>query len=145
MIADVQGIAVANHLVENTIPVLAVADVPASIRFYLQTLDFKLDWGGEGDTAHIASVSRDGHAIMLQRRRPVQPNWVWIGVTALVPLWDKLRANSAVTVLLRPTNQPWALEMKIHDPDGNVLWFGTDPLPGVPFGTELADSQLPRA
>jgi hypothetical protein len=34
--------------------------------------------------------------------------------------------------------------MMIHDPDANILWFGDDPLPDVPFGTEPADSQLPR-
>src|SRR5262249_9163247 len=54
--------------VENTIPVLAVADVRASIRFYCDNLDFKLDWQGDADPPHIASVSRDGHPIMLQLR-----------------------------------------------------------------------------
>ena len=56
-----------NYLVENTIPVLAVADVPASIRFYREKLGFQLDWTGDGDPPHIASVSRDGHAIMIYR------------------------------------------------------------------------------
>jgi hypothetical protein len=32
--------------------------------------------------------------------------------------------------------QPWALEMKIHDPDRNVIWSGFDSTPGKPFGTE---------
>lgn len=51
------------HL-ENTIPVLAVADVTASIRFY-HSLGFTTDWQA-GDT--VAQVSRDRHPIMLQRR-----------------------------------------------------------------------------
>ena len=34
--------------------------------------------------------------------------------------------------------------MKIADPDGNILWFGTESLKDVPFGAEPADDQLPR-
>ena len=127
--------------VENTIPVLAVADVPASIRFFCEILEFKLDWCGEADPPQIASVSRDGHAIMLQRRQPVAPGCVWLGTSGLASLWERLRSQDAVAVVQRPTNQRWALEMKIKDPDGNILWFGTEPLTNVPFGRELADGQ----
>jgi catechol 2,3-dioxygenase-like lactoylglutathione lyase family enzyme len=107
--------------VENAIPVLAVADVPASIGFYRKILGFKLDWGGDGEVSHIAQVSRDGHAIMLQRRRPVTRSCVWIGLSVMAPLWKKIRSSRDVEIVERPTNQPWALEMKIADPDGNVL------------------------
>ena len=44
-------------------------------------------------------------------------------------------------VVQRPTNQTFALEMKIKDPDGNILWFGTEPLKDVPFGQEPPDDQ----
>jgi catechol 2,3-dioxygenase-like lactoylglutathione lyase family enzyme len=132
-----------NYLVENTIPVLAVAEVPASIRFYCEKVGFALDWSGDGDPPLIASVSRDGHSIMLQRRDRVHPGLVWIGVSDLVPLWDAIRSSDAIAVVERPTNQSWALEMQIKDPDGNVLWFGMEPLPNVPFGSEPDDSQLP--
>src|SRR5437870_3335094 len=57
--------------VENAIPVLAVTDVQASIRFYLEKLGFKLDWAGGADPPQIAQVSRDAHPIMLQCRGPV--------------------------------------------------------------------------
>jgi catechol 2,3-dioxygenase-like lactoylglutathione lyase family enzyme len=134
--------ATGREIVENTIPVLAVADVPASIRFYCNVLDFKYDWAGEGDTPQIASVSRDGHAIMLQHRSPLTPGCVWIGTSGLESLWEKVRSSRTVEVAQRPTNQPWALEMKIRDPDGNVLWFGTESLTGVPFGQEPAEGEL---
>ena len=130
--------------VENTIPVLAVSDLQASIRFYRDVLGFKLDWGGEGDSSHIASVSRNGHAIMLQRRDPVAAGCVWIGGPMLVSLWDKIQSCGDDIVVQRPTNRYWALEMKIRDPDGNILWCGTEPLKDVPFGSEPADNQLPR-
>jgi hypothetical protein len=32
--------------------------------------------------------------------------------------------------------------MKIKDPDGNILWFGTEPIEGVPFGQEPADGEM---
>lgn len=134
-----------HDLVENTIPVLAVADVPAAIRFYCERLQFQLDWVGTGEPPQIASVSRDGHAIMLQRREPATASCVWIGLSELTPLWEQLRSCGDVTVAQRPTNQPWALEMKIKDADGNVLWFGTEPLKGVPFGQEATESELRRA
>ncbi len=92
------------EVVENTIPVLAVADVLASIRFYREILDFKHDWSGSANPPQIASVSRDGHPIMLQRREPVAPGCVWIGTSDLASLWDRLRSNSNVTVIQRPTN-----------------------------------------
>jgi catechol 2,3-dioxygenase-like lactoylglutathione lyase family enzyme len=121
-----------------------VADVPASVRFYRDVLGFKLDWGAEGDSSRIGSVSRDGHAIMLQQRKGGTPGVVWIGVDSIVPLWDKVKSDPSVKIVQRPTNQPWALEMRIADPGGNVLWFGMDSLKDVPFGKEPADAQLPR-
>ncbi len=130
--------------VENTIPVLAVNDVQASIRFYRDALGFQRDWGGEDEASHLASVSRDGHAIMLQRRGPVTPGCVWIGVSGLAGIWEAVRAGRA-TVVQRPTNQPWALEMRIADPDGNTLWFGAEPLKGVPFGQEAPEDRLHAA
>jgi hypothetical protein len=129
-------------LVENTIPVLAVADVPTSIRFFCEILEFKVDWCGEADPPQIASVSRDGHAIMLQHRPPAAPGCVWVGTSGLASLWARVRSIAPDAVLQRPTNQRWALEMKVKDPDGNILWFGTEPLANLAFGRELADCDL---
>ena len=131
------------EVVENTIPVLAVADVEASIRFFCDVLEFKVDWCGDADPLQIASVSRDGHPIMIQHRKPAAPGSMWMGMSGLAGLWEKVRSNSRIAVVQRPTNQRWALEMKIKDPDGNILWFGTEPLTNVPFGQELADCDLP--
>jgi hypothetical protein len=95
-------------------------------------------------TDPVTPVSCDGHAIMIQRRDPVTPGCVWIGTSGLASLWEKLRSSGNVEVVQQPTNQPWALEMKIRDPDGNVLWFGTEPLENVPFGQEPTDSELKK-
>lgn len=125
-------------LIENTIPVLAVRDVQVSLRFYCDLLEFQRDWGGDGEMSDIASVSRDDQPIMLQRRKQAGSGCVWIGVSSLVSLWNLVRSNAAVHVVQPPTNHRWALEMKIQDPDGNILWFGTDPLTDVPFGEDCS-------
>jgi len=124
--------------IENTIPVLAAADVSRSITFYRDELGFQLDWGGLPDMPHIASVSCDGHPIMLQRREPAGAGCVWIG-GPIQELWHKLRNRPDIKIVQRPTNHPWALDMIIKDPDGNLLWFGTETLEKVPFGTEPVD------
>jgi hypothetical protein len=38
-----------------------------------------------------------------------------------------------VNILLPPTNFPWALEMQVEDPDGNVLRIGSEPKTDRPF------------
>ena len=53
--------------------------------------------------------------------------WVWFGVDDVKPLYERYKANGA-TILMPPTNFPWALEFRVQDPDGHVLRFGSDPL-----------------
>lgn len=62
---------------------------------------------------------------MLQRSGNAGRSTVWIGVED-----DSIFmfiAKAGAKILQSPTQQPWAYEMKIADPDGNVLWLGTDP------------------
>ena len=56
------------------------------------------------------------------------PSCVWIGLRT-----DKLFLefrNQGVPVIQEPENKPWAYEMKIQDPDGNILLLGTAPKQG---------------
>ena len=119
------------RIVECTIPVLPVSDLQRSVRYYTQTLGFKLDWGGaEADT--ICSVSRDGCSVMLsQQIKSDSPVWVWIGLED-DSLFDLYRSLN-VRVLQEPKNYPWAYEMKFADEDGNVLWLGTEPRSDMSF------------
>jgi predicted lactoylglutathione lyase len=111
--------------VENTIPVLPVRNLARSLEFYIQTLGFQLDWGG-GEGSIIASVSRDGCPIMLAEGfSNAHPQWVWIGMDNDT-LFDEWRKAGA-PVRQEPQNWDWAYEMKFEDPDGNVLWLGTEP------------------
>jgi catechol 2,3-dioxygenase-like lactoylglutathione lyase family enzyme len=115
--------------VECIIPILRVNSVAASIRYYVDVLSFMVDWGGEAEST-FASVSRDGRAIMLSQGEQGQPGtWIWIGVDDIEPLFAEFKAKN-VKFREQPTNYPWAYEMKIEDPDGHVLRFGSDPRGG---------------
>jgi catechol 2,3-dioxygenase-like lactoylglutathione lyase family enzyme len=112
---------------ECVIPILRVNSLTVSVGYYVDVLGFKVDWGGEVDST-FASVSRDGRPIMLSQGEQGQPgSWLWIGVEDIEPLFAEYRAKG-VKFREQPTNYPWAYEMKIEDPDGHVLRFGSDPL-----------------
>lgn len=115
---------------ECVIPILRVGSLRASIDYYVSVLGFKVDWHEPGG---MASVSRDGRAIMLCEGGQGNPGtWVWIGVDDSAILFDEYRAKGA-TIRMAPTNYPWAYEMQVEDPDGHVLRFGSEPRADRPF------------
>lgn len=114
-------------MVENTIPVLPVKNLAQSMTFYIESLGFTEDWRG----GLIGSVSRDGCCIMLSEMTGMSnPGWVWIGVRD-DSVFEDYRALG-VKVRQEPRNFVWAYEMKFEDPDGNVLWLGTETRKDLP-------------
>ncbi len=111
---------------EHADPILRVASMARSLRYYIDVLGFtNADWGGNDFTC----VSRDGASIYLCERDQGQPGtWVWVGVEDVAALYEEYRQSGA-TILDPPQNFPWAYEMKVRDPDGHVLRFGSEPLP----------------
>jgi predicted enzyme related to lactoylglutathione lyase len=109
---------------EGSQPILRVEDMAASVRFYVDQLGFKsATWG----TDEFTSVNRDRAGIYLCRGgQGAGRAWVWIGVEDVEKLHEDYKAKG-VTILLEPTNYPWALEIHVEDPDGNVLRFGSEP------------------
>jgi predicted enzyme related to lactoylglutathione lyase len=109
---------------EGSQPILRVENMEVSLQFYVDVLGFEnAKWGGEDFT----SVSRDRAAIYLcQRGQGRGGAWIWIGVEDVEQLHEEYKSRG-VTIRLQPTNYPWALEMQIEDPDGNVIRFGSDP------------------
>jgi len=115
-------------------PILRVANLDASVRYFVGVLGFEVDWRAEGV---IVSVGRGPCHIFLSEGDQGNPGaWVWIGVGDAAALYDELLAKGA-KVRQPPTNHPWALEIQVEDLDGNVLRFGSDPLEGQPFGEWL--------
>jgi len=109
---------------EGSQPILRVEDMQASLRFYVGQLGFtNVSWGGDDFT----SVSRDQAAIYLCRRDQGRGGaWLWIGVEDVENLHEEYKAQG-VAIRMAPMNFPWALEMHVEDPDGNVIRFGSDP------------------
>ena len=106
-------------------PILSVADLARSLKYYVEVLGFSnADWGGDDFTC----VTRGNAAIYLSEGDQGHPGtWVWIGVGDVSLLYEEYKARG-VTILQPPESFPWALEMKVGDPDGHVLRFGSDPL-----------------
>ena len=117
---------------ENSAPIFRVADMAASVRYYVEVLGFtNADWG----TDEFTSVNRDRAGIYLCRGGQGQPGtWAWIGVEDVEALHREYIASGA-TILHAPANYPWALEMKVVDPDGHVLRLGSEPKANRPFDT----------
>ena len=115
---------------ENAVPILNVADMAASVRYYVEALGFRnADWGNENFT----SVNRDGAAIYLCRAGQGRPGtWVWIGVEDAAAVYEEYRASGA-RVRRGLRNFPWAYELQVEDPDGHVLRFGSEPREDLPF------------
>jgi catechol 2,3-dioxygenase-like lactoylglutathione lyase family enzyme len=115
-------------------PVFRVSDLQASINYYVNALGFKVDWQHED---FFASVSRDRCGIFLSVGDQGHPGtWVWIGVGNIEMVCDELRKKGA-NIRHPPTNYPWALEMQVEDPDGNVLRIGSEQREGEPYGEWL--------
>ena len=110
--------------VEMIDPILCVSDLDRALRYYTQVLGFEAaDW----TTGDFTAVSLQSCGIYLAQGAQGHPGtWVWVGVGDVRPLYDLYRSRGAV-VRLPPTNYPWALEIQIEDPDGNVRRFGSDP------------------
>lgn len=118
---------VARTRFEHAHPILNVSEMRQSLRYYLDVLGFSnAEWGSDDFTC----VSRDGANIYLSQGDQGHPGtWVWLGVDDVEALYEEYRASGA-EILHPPENLPWACEMKVGDPDGHVLRFGSDPKAG---------------
>jgi predicted enzyme related to lactoylglutathione lyase len=115
---------------ENSAPILSVADMSVSLRYYVDVLGFKnADWGND----EFTSVNRDAATIYLCRGGQGRPGtWVWIGVEDVAALYEEYKSRGA-KIRHAPENYPWAYETKVEDPDGHVLRFGSEPRTNLPF------------
>lgn len=119
---------------EGVSPILRVRSLSESVDYYVRVLGFKLDWQ---DSGLFASVSRGRCGLFLcEGGQGNLGAWVWIGVGDAEALHAEYLATGA-KIRHPPTNYPWAYEMQVEDPDGNVLRMGSEPKDGQPFGEWL--------
>ena len=115
-------------------PIVPVSDLPTSVEYYVEKLGFSIDWGTPGV---ITAVSRGRCGLFLvEADQGHSGTWVYIGVGDAAALHDEFTRKGAL-IRQPPTNFAWALEMQVSDPDGNVLRFGSEPIPGAPEGPWL--------
>ncbi len=121
-------------------PVFRVADLEASLAYYVNALGFKINFRHE---TFFASISRDRCNIFLcVGDQGHFGTWVWIGVGDVELVEKEILAKGAKVRHL-PTNYPWALEMQVEDLDGNVLRIGSDPRKDEPYGEWLDMNGVP--
>ena len=115
--------------IENIVPILYVKDVRVSVEWYEKMLGLEEeDWGDR-----FTSVGRDNWGMYLCEGAQGQPGtWIWIGVSDVEPLYENLKAKGA-KIVLPPTNFGHALEIRVEDPDGHVLRFGSGPRDDLPI------------
>ena len=118
---------------ENVCPILRVANLEASIAYYVDVLGFKVNW----NAGRMASVGRGRCGIMLTEDEQGNPgSWVWVGVGDADLLYEEYRAKGA-KIRHPPNNYDWAYELQVFDLDGNVLRLGSDTKKDQPLGTWL--------
>lgn len=109
-------------------PVLFVADVAASVAFYVGALGFSEAWRHEEDGRPlVAQVDRNGCELILSSQWPHKAGtgmmFVSLDRTVFDALWPELAARGVAV-----REGFWGYPSKIvDDPDGNQLYF---PEPG---------------
>jgi len=119
-------------------PVLHVADVEASLRFYVNRLGFTSPWRYEEDgRAHVAQVDRQGCALILADTWPekIGKGLMFISLNVEPDTSEAKTREAAVTALdaLRAELESRGVPVKegswgyrllvVDDPDGNQLFF----------------------
>ena len=105
------------------IPMLPVADVRRSIEFYVEQLDFKLDF----NAGTYGGVRRDAIEVHFWRTdAPAQPRdgSCRIEVTEIRKLYSAYKDRGLITKAGDIEAKPWGTtEFIVTDPDGNSLTF----------------------
>jgi uncharacterized glyoxalase superfamily protein PhnB len=102
-------------------PIVQVANLRASQRYYRDALGFQIDWE-YGEPADISSVSRGDSVIFLCQGCQGAPGSVAMVFTHSVDRLHEELARKGALIKAPPRNMPWGLrEMQVADLDGNVL------------------------
>ncbi len=128
--------------VTNLRPMIAVRDLPATVRFYVEKLGFNCN-AMFGNPPVWAEVERDGTSIMfnappradVERDVPAKSRdyqVYYFDVDGVVALHAELKSRGVNVTNLRITSYQMK-EFEVRDPDGCWLWFGqpTDEPPTV--------------
>ncbi len=115
------------------VPVLRVASVPSSLRFYAETLDFEVAWSwsraGDFDGEDpVYGCVMNGESILFVTEGPTggRAGWIFLELPAVEDVDDlfaELKERGAA-VVAGVEDKPWgSREFAIEDPDGHRLQF----------------------
>lgn len=118
------------HRIVASRSVLAVRDLQASTRFYIDVLGFQRDFGD--DDGSWSFLSRDAFKVMLGECPDVTPaselgdhSYVAYLIVEGVDQLHEEFARRGAQVIAPPTDEPWGLrEFGIRTPDGHRIRFG---------------------
>jgi len=115
---------------ERANPILRVDNMAIAVQYYVDVLGFtNASWGNE----YFTSVSRDHAGIYLVvGEQGNVGSWAWIGVGDAAKVHEELLAKGA-NIQQGPRNYPWALEIHVKDPSGNILRMGSEPICDRPY------------
>ena len=125
-------------------PVLHVADVEASLRFYVDQLGFTSPWRYDEDgKAHVAQVERLGCALILADSWPEKSGKGLVFISLNVPMEEQIAALDALRKEFEARGVPvkdgsWGYRLLVVDDlDGNQLFFN--------YPNEVPSSENPSA
>jgi RNA polymerase sigma factor (sigma-70 family) len=112
--------------VTHVVPILRVKDVAASLDYYRQRLGFE-NGSTWGEPPVWGGCNRDGIGVYFSVHQGHPGSWLALSVENVDALHEEYRARGA-RILSAPQDTPWGLrEMRVEDPDGNVLRISSEP------------------
>jgi catechol 2,3-dioxygenase-like lactoylglutathione lyase family enzyme len=106
-------------------PILHVASLRDSQRYYRDALGFHVEWE-HGDPPDFGAVSRGDSVLFLcQGCSSARGAWTMMFTGDVDRLHAELVGRHAI-IKMPPTDMPWGLrEIQVVDPDSNVMRFGS--------------------
>lgn len=109
----------------DVLPILRVKDVGASLDYYAR-LGFE-NGSTWGDPPVWGGCNRDGVGVYFSVQQGHAGGWLALSVENVDALHELYRARG-VRIVSPPQDTPWGLrEMRVEDPDGNVLRISSEP------------------